>query len=125
MKTKSILTLFVGIVIGVLAGGRFTMHKIHKAKDMRTERGFMKHVFESFDLEEQSKDSVRVIMEGFARFNHQKHEALQQEMHEVHLNLEKDLSKFLSEQELKKLKKIMRHRNHKGRKGKGSRRFKH
>jgi len=114
MKTKSILrtllALFIGVVIGVLAGGRFTMHKIHKARDMGTERGFMKHVFESFDLKQESKDSVKVIMEDFARINHQKHKSMQEQMHKLHINLESDLSNHLSESELKKLRRIMRHR---------------
>lgn len=118
MEAKSILrtllTLLVGVVIGVLAGGKYTMHKIHKAKDMRTERGFMKHVFESFDLEQDSKDSVKVIMEEFARLNHRKHESMQREIHEAHLQLENSLSKYLSENELKKLKRIMKHRKPRG-----------
>jgi len=119
MKTKlilrTLLVLFIGIVIGVLAGGIFTMHKIHKSRDMGTERGFMKHVFESFDLEQESKDSVKIIMEDFARINHQKHRCLQEEMHKLHTNLEVDLSKYLSESELKKFRRIMRHRLPRGR----------
>jgi|ETNmetMinimDraft_8_1059916.scaffolds.fasta_scaffold35896_3 hypothetical protein len=107
---RTLLVLFVGIVIGILAGGRFTMHKIHKAKDMGTERGFMKHVFESFDLEHESKDSVKIIMEDFARINHQKHKGLQEEIHKLHTKLEADLSNYLSESELKKLRRIMRHK---------------
>lgn len=114
MKAKSIfmtiMILFIGFVIGVLAGGKFTMHKIHKARDMHTERGIMKHVFESLELEEVTKDSVKVIMEDFARLDQQRHEVLQQEMHDAHLNLEKSLSKYLSEIELRRLRRIMRHR---------------
>jgi transcription termination factor NusB len=127
MKTKlilkTVLTLLIGVLIGVLLAGKHTMHKIHKAKDMRTEQGFMKHVFESFELEGQDKDSVRVIMENFARLNHQKHEALQNEIHEAHVALEASLSRYLSERELKRLKKIMRH--HQPRRGKGHKKHHH
>lgn len=127
MKTKlilkTVLTLVIGIVIGVLIAGKFTMHRIHKAKDMRTESGFMKHVFESFDLEGESKDSVKIIMEDFARLNHQKHEQLRSEIHDAHMVLEESLSKYLSERELKRLKKIMRH--HQPPRGKGHKKRHH
>ena len=106
---RTLLVLFVGIVIGVLAGGRFTMHKIHKAKDLGTERGFMKHVSESFDLEHESKDTVKIIMEDFARIHDQKHTSLQEEIHKLHTKLEDDLSIYLSESELRKFRRIMRH----------------
>lgn len=106
---KTLLVLFLGIVIGILAGGRFTMHKIHKAKDMRTEHGFVKHVSDSFNLEHESKDTVKIILKNFARIHDQKHRSLQEEIHKLHTKLENDLSIYLSESEMRKFRRIMRH----------------
>lgn len=114
MRTKSVfltlLVLSIGVVIGFLVGGNVTMHKLHKARDMHTEHGFMKHVFESLDLEMHNRDSVRVIMEEFARLNHQKHRKLQDEIHELHIELEKNLTKYLSEEELIQFRQKLRRR---------------
>jgi|GEM_PF-2308466 uncharacterized membrane-anchored protein YhcB (DUF1043 family) len=112
MKTKTlllaILTLVIGVIIGALGVGRFTMHKIHRAMDMHTERGFMDHNFESLDIAPELRDSVQLIMRDFAKSNHQLHQELDKSIHEAHVQLEKDLSLYLYEDQLEDLRKRMR-----------------
>lgn len=112
MKTKTfllaILTLVIGVIIGALGVGRFTMHKIHRAMDLGTERGFMNHAFESLELEEGLRDSVQLIMRDFAKSNHHLHQELDKSIHEAHIQLQEDLSVYLSEDQLEDLRKRMR-----------------
>ena len=107
---KTLIILFIGIVIGVLAGGSFTMHKIHRANDMRSEHGFVSEVSRLLDLNKSQLDSVSPIIKDFARHNHLRHESLRVQEKRAYKNLRKDLEPYLSEDELRKLKGLFRHK---------------
>jgi len=112
MEKKSILKtfiiLFIGIVIGILAGGRFTMHKIHKANDMQSGRGFFNEVSRLLNLSSSQSDSISPIIEDFAKGNHLRHDSLRVREKRAYDNLRIDLEPYLSEQELKKLRILFR-----------------
>jgi len=112
MEKKSILKtfiiLFIGIVIGVLAGGRFTMHKIHRANNMRSEHGFVSEVSRLLDLSQSQLDAISPIINDFARLNHLRHDSLRVQEKRAYGNFRTDLEPYLSAQELKKLRRLFR-----------------
>ena len=105
---KTVIILLIGIVIGVLAGGRFTMHKIHRANDLRTEQGFFNEVSRLLNLTATQSDSISPIIQGFAKRNHLRHDSLRVQERRAYKNLRTDLEAFLSDDELKKLKRLFR-----------------
>ena len=102
--------MFIGIVIGVLAGGRFTMHKIHRANNMRSEHGFVSEVSRLLDLSPSQAESILPIIEDYAKQNKIRHERLRSQEQQAHENLRADLEAFLSEDELRKLRRLFRHK---------------
>ena len=90
---------------------------------MRTEHSFMKHVSDSFNLVHESNDTVKIILENFARIHDQKHISLQDEIHKLHIKLENDLSIYLSESEMRKFRRIIHH--NKPRSPRGRKRINH
>ena len=112
MERKSFLKMFIilliGIVIGVLAGGRFTMHKIHRANNMRSEHGFVSEVSRLLDLSQSQLDSVSPIINDFARLNHLRHKNIRVQEKKAYDNLRSDLEAYLSEEELIMLRRLFR-----------------
>lgn len=124
MEKKSILKTFIiliiGIVIGVLAGGMFTMHQIHRANNMRSEHGFVNEVSRLLDLSQAQLDSISPIIKDFARLNHLRHDSLRIQEKRAYDNLRTNLEPYLSEQELKKLRRLFRPKGPKGLKRKNN-----
>lgn len=115
---KTLIILFIGIIIGVLSGGRFTMHKIHRANNMRSEHGLINEVTRTLDLNQTQLDSILPIIEDFAKQNYLRHDSLRVREKRAFVNLRTDLEYYLSEKELKKLRSLLRHKRPKGRKRK-------
>ena len=115
---KTLIILFIGIIIGVLSGGRFTMHKIHRANNMRSEHGLINEVTRTLDLNQTQLDSILPIIEDFAKQNYLRHDSLRVREKRAFVNLRTDLEYYLSEKELKKLRSLLRHKGPKGRKRK-------
>jgi hypothetical protein len=71
MKTQIILiiigSLLLGLVIGVLATGRFTQHKVEQIKEMGTPDGIHKRLFHMIDPTDAQHDSIKPILREFAR----------------------------------------------------------
>lgn len=107
---KTFVILFIGIAIGVLAVGRFTMHKIHRANEMRTEHGFIHEASRLLNLSESLMDTVMPILQDFAVQNRLRHDSIRIQEKRAHLELRKKLSSFLSEKELKQLRRLFRPR---------------
>ena len=105
---KTILILLIGIALGVLVGGRFTMHKIHRANKIGTEQGFLEHALRVLDVSEAKKDSIMPILSAFAKENHLRHEGMKSLQKQAFDELRQDLSHHLSDDELKKMKRILR-----------------
>tara|TARA_B110000902_G_scaffold241754_1_gene292424 strand:+ start:265 stop:663 length:399 start_codon:yes stop_codon:yes gene_type:complete len=107
---KTFVILFIGVAIGILAGGRLTMHKIHRANEMRTERGFIHEVSRLLNLNETQMDTVMPILQDFAVQNRLRHDSIRIQERRAHVELRKNLSSFLSEKELKQLRRLFRPR---------------
>ncbi len=111
MEKKSIiktsLILFIGIALGVLMGGRFTMHKIHRANHMRTENGFIEQSLRVLDLSPTMQDSVMPVLRKFAVENHRRHKEVRSQQKLAIEVLRADLSAYLSPEELKKMHRLL------------------
>lgn len=104
-----LLILIVGFAIGAFSTGWYTKSRIDKSKAIRTEKGFMEKVYKNLEVDTSDAKEVRLIMRNFAKKNHQFHKTLHDSLHQSKLKLERDLSQYLSFDEMEKLDRLMKH----------------
>jgi len=102
------LILLIGIALGILAGGRLTMHKIHIANKIGTEQGFLDHALRVLNVSQAKEDSIMPILSQFAKENHLRHEGMRAQQKQAFDELRNKLSHHLSDEDLKKIKRFLR-----------------
>jgi|TARA_B110000977_G_scaffold84663_1_gene113043 hypothetical protein len=105
---KYLLVLFVGILFGVLAGGVYTMRKIHHVHESHSEMGFMKQASSCLDFELSHQDTVYLILKDFAKHNKLRHDSIRIQGRNEFETLKDELSPHLSTKELKHIRRVLR-----------------
>lgn len=103
-RTQSILviagTLIIGFLLGILASGQFMRMRMDRLRGMRTQEGFIERHHRILGLEEgqtQKVDSVLMVY-------HERIGTHSKEIRQIMREMKRDLSPYLTEEQLQKLK---------------------
>jgi hypothetical protein len=109
MGTKTVLviliTLIIGMIIGVLITGAFARHRIGRFMSMREPGCLGAHVEKIIDPDESQREAVRDILQRHSEQFLKIHSRFEGEMLALRDSLKKDLDPILTEEQKKRLER--------------------
>lgn len=122
-----VVTLVLGMLIGVLICGRFTKMKLEKIKNYYTERGFKRQFIKTVNPTPEQLKKLEPFLKENGRENKELIREFKKRRQELYQKFKKDISGILTPAQLQKLeqfeKRQMRIRNKKAQHLKKSKRF--
>ncbi len=113
MGTKTILviliTLIIGMIIGVLISGAFARHRSGRFMSMREPGRLGAHVERIIDPDESQREAVRAILQRHSEQFLKIHSRFEGEMLALRDSLKKDLDPILTEEQKARLERGPRH----------------
>ncbi len=124
MKTQLFWMIFgallLGIIIGILATGRYTRHKVVQIKEMGTPEGMHNRFYKMIEPNEMQRSEVKPVLKNYAMESESLRKAHWQEQRELYEEMIEALMPLLNEDQIERLERFQeRSRLHKHRKQDG------
>lgn len=98
-----VLTLLIGILIGILAGGRISDRKLRAFIEYRTEKGFRRMSLEILDPDEEQAKELLPIINEYARLNRDLNQSYRHDLEALQLSYWSEIQPYLNEKQVNRL----------------------
>ncbi len=118
--------LILGILIGVLATGHYTRHKVVRIKEMGTPDGMHKRFQQLLDADEEQYEQLKPYLDEFAEKSQQMRRRHWAERAELFSEMQEQLQPYLTVEQYERLESLKNRPSHRdGRQQKQYRKQKH